>query len=102
MKMKKGKKEYNSFKKTIIFLIIVVIFLGVAQLVLGGNIGACNKEMALVEGKTDEIEKENRLLKEDISFASSLKIIEEKAIALGFSTDLSLKDYRFEEPVALR
>lgn len=95
-------RKKNKDKKIIVLLIITVVFLGVVQLVLGGNIGACNKEMALVEEKIDETEKENRVLGEVVSFASSLKVIQEKAIALGFSTDMSLKDYRFEEPVALR
>ena len=94
------KKE--KFKKIIVFLTLMVIVLGVVQLVLGGNVGACNKEMGLVEEKIVETEKENRLLEEEISFASSLKIIQEKSVALGFSTDISLKDYRLEEPVALR
>jgi len=89
-------------KKIIIFLIIVLTFLGIVQIFLSGNISAQVGEVDLLEKQTENFKKENLKLEREIAFYSSLVRIEKEAEKLGFKSGYFLIDYSLIEPVALR
>lgn len=93
----------NKFlQKMTVFLGTIVVFLGIAQIILSGYIGAQGKEFALLEERIQNLKRVNQELEEEIAFHSSLQRIKEEAVNLGFKPDYLMVDYSSEKPVALR
>jgi len=81
---------------------ILVIMLAALQLFLSGVISADSIEIGSIEERIAILEKENRLLEEKIARSSSLPVIQDKAIRLGFDEPCFLVDFSSEEPFALK
>lgn len=89
-------------KKIIIALTIILIFLGIIQIFLSGNINAQIERIDLQEKQIENLKKENSELERQIAFYSSLQRIEKEAEKLGFKFNCFLVDYSSEKPIALR
>lgn len=79
-----------------------LVFLGLAQLFLGGEVGYQSSQAAEIEEKVQRLEKENFALEEKIANNSSLQIIEKGAKNRGLVKETLFVDYSVELPVALK
>jgi hypothetical protein len=94
------KKDFQ--KKITFILVALVVFLGIIQLVLSGNVSAASVEVGSLERQAAILEKDNKLLEEKIARGSSLLEIQKKASRLGFDKPCVLVDYSSGESVALK
>lgn len=89
------------FKLLITFLVLVIVFLSIIQVVVSNRLSTTGPLFSKIEEETNFYKKENLLLSEQLLTASSFSNIALKAESLGF-VEGKIKFVTASLPLALR
>lgn len=93
-----GKKH----QKCLLFLVVIIGFLVVLQVGLSNNMSNAGEKVTLLQVDSQNLQKENESLRNEITKKQSLSYIEKQAIAKGFTKIENKLSIAAPIPVALK